>query len=1045
MKINIMIITVVKDIRVYILLPVVIAFTLLIAFSQSVRAAEARHVLVLHSYHPEMSWVSNIEKGIKKTLLIPPFDDLILHTEYMDTKRIRSDEHYSNLVRLFKEKYKNVKISLILSSDNNAFDFLLKNRDMLFPEVPVVFCGVNDFADESLEGVENFTGVAGIISSQESVEAILKQLPDTKEIFIINDYLKTGRAWQATISRKLAPFKDQVKITFNENMSIRELRDKIMSLKSGSVVLLGVYYSDRDGKYFTFEKLGSILTSDSPVPVYCLLKFNIRDGVIGGKVVSGYHQGVMMSDMARRILSGETDIPVAKVGANAFIFDWESIKKNNIPVSKLPPESIIINRPFSFYQKYSWLVLSTIFIFIAMSALMFVLLKNITKLKLMREKLSHSELKYRSIFNNATEGIFQTTLKGKMLAANLSFAKMFGYNSPEEVMDSVTTVKDDLYVFPGDRDRMFQLLEREGKVFGFEAEMKRKDGTKLWGYLNAYKTRNHDGLIVIEGSMLNITERKQAKDELIKAKEKAEKANKALRLSMAHLRTLLETMPELVWLKDLDGIYVFCNHRFERFFGASESEIIGKSDYDFVSKELADFFAGKDKAAIDSGGPSFNEETVIYKDDGHIEALETIKTPMFDDDGKVVGVLGVARDITQRKLVEKELNSLRNYLFNIINSMPSILVGVDKEYRISLWNKTAEESTGITSESAQGKLLIDVLPRVESVMGSIAESIKSRKPKREQRMPFKAEDGLRYEDITIYPIITDVVEGAVVRIDDVTERISLEQMMVQSEKMMSVGGLAAGMAHEINNPLAAIIGSAQNLKNRLTRNTEKNLKIAEKCGSSFEGIKKYVEERGCLRTLQGIHEAGLRAASIMQDMLSFSRKSEKQLLPYNPVDLMERSLNLAANDYNLKKDYDFRKIEIIREYDQDVVEVRCAGNEIQQVLLNLLKNGAEAMAEKEYVDETPTFTLRVHQADSMVILEVEDNGPGIDESIRKRILEPFYTTKPVGSGTGLGLSVSYFIVTDLHNGSMEVFSESGKWTRFVLKLPVSGGEPQDSE
>jgi PAS domain S-box-containing protein len=133
------------------------------------------------------------------------------------------------------------------------------------------------------------------------------------------------------------------------------------------------------------------------------------------------------------------------------------------------------------------------------------------------------------------------------------------------------------------------------------------------------------------------------------------KVEEALRESEAQLRTVIETIPDLIWLKDPDGIYLACNSKFELFFGAKQDEIVGKTDYDFVDKDLADFFREKDKAAMVAGRPSMNEEEITYADDGHKELLETIKTPMFDHNSKLIGVLGVGHDITDRKRMEAEL------------------------------------------------------------------------------------------------------------------------------------------------------------------------------------------------------------------------------------------------------------------------------------------------------------------------------------------------------------------------------------------------------
>lgn len=128
-------------------------------------------------------------------------------------------------------------------------------------------------------------------------------------------------------------------------------------------------------------------------------------------------------------------------------------------------------------------------------------------------------------------------------------------------------------------------------------------------------------------------------------------------------------------------------------------------------------------------------------------------------------------------------------------------------------------------------------------------------------------------------------------------------------------------------------------------------------------------------------------------------------------------------------------MKVVRQYDPDAHPVFCEGNEIQQVILNVFKNGAEAMRDKQYIDSEPCFTCRVYEEQNMAVMEIEDNGPGMDERTRRRIFEPFFTTKEVGKGTGLGLSVSYFIVTDQHGGYMDVESEPGRWTRFTIKLP----------
>jgi signal transduction histidine kinase len=180
-------------------------------------------------------------------------------------------------------------------------------------------------------------------------------------------------------------------------------------------------------------------------------------------------------------------------------------------------------------------------------------------------------------------------------------------------------------------------------------------------------------------------------------------------------------------------------------------------------------------------------------------------------------------------------------------------------------------------------------------------------------------------------------------------------------------------------------------------------------------------------------DSGMRAARIVENMLSFSRKNSLSVAEVDIPALLERTLELAANDYDLKKKYDFRKIRIEREYAPDLPLVLCEESKIQQVFFNLIRNGAQAMAS---LDRPPCFTLRVMGGNGEVRIEIEDNGPGMSEDLRKRIFEPFFTTKRVGEGTGLGLSVSYFLIVENHGGRIEVESTPGKGSVFIIHLPL---------
>nr|WP_161626816.1 PAS domain S-box protein [Desulfospira joergensenii] len=483
--------------------------------------------------------------------------------------------------------------------------------------------------------------------------------------------------------------------------------------------------------------------------------------------------------------------------------------------------------------------------------------------------------------------------------------------------------------------------------------------------------------------------------------------------------------------------WIRINKRMCTMLGCSQKELMGKTwPRTSGSGDRADTLVSY-KRMLDGEIESYETEERYHHKNGHAVFTHVNVSCFRNPDRSVRFVIASFLDITERKAAEKDLIKAKTYINSIIDSMPSILIGVDHDLKITQWNKAAAEATGVHAVEAKGRMITDVFLNPNLNTKTIVQSIDNRITRHLPKVPHKSGNEMFYSDIAIYPLIMDDIEDAVIRIDDVTEKVKMEEVLVQNEKMLSVGGLAAGMAHEINNPLAGMIQSASVMKSRLQDlDIPANQRAAQEIGISMEDVRAFMEKRDIPRMVDAISESGRRAAEIVDSMLSFARKTEADVSSYPPDLLMDQILELASTDYDLKKRYDFKTIEIIKQYDENLPLLICEGAKIQQVILNILRNGAQAM--QMAGTQSPRFILRIYvEKDSeMVCMEMEDNGPGMDEKTRSMVFDPFFTTKSVGVGTGLGLSVSYFIITENHGGTLDVVSEPGKGANFIIRLPL---------
>jgi len=389
-------------------------------------------------------------------------------------------------------------------------------------------------------------------------------------------------------------------------------------------------------------------------------------------------------------------------------------------------------------------------------------------------------------------------------------------------------------------------------------------------------------------------------------------------------------------------------------------------------------------------------------------------------------------EIARHEATELLLRETQEYLHSIINSMPSVIIGVTLRGFVTHWNVAASLKTGLEPAAALGKHINDVYPGLPIDSDIISQTIQAGVPHVSQNIQEQKVEELFYNDLTIYPLIAAQAIGAVIRIDDVTMRVRVENMMIQNEKMLSLGELAAGMAHEINNPLSIILHGVQNIHRRLSPTIKANQTVATQADITLEQINDYLRERKILQFLEDIRSAGERSADIVTNMLDFSRSGGQSQRLFDLAQVIRHGVELLAAEPNQLPPINVSIAD-------DLPSIMGSPAEIQQVLLNLIRNAAQAVQDEQ--QRAPEITLSVVRDKKHVVITVADNGPGISEEVARHVFEPFFTTKEVGKGTGLGLSVSYFIITEHHGGTIEVQSKPGQGTHFIIRLPLS---PPDS-
>ncbi|MGE4264377.1 MAG: PAS domain S-box protein [Desulfovibrio sp.] len=646
-------------------------------------------------------------------------------------------------------------------------------------------------------------------------------------------------------------------------------------------------------------------------------------------------------------------------------------------------------------------------------------------------RLRESEEHLRDIFDGMSEAIFlQDPETGEILQTNQRMRELFGYSEEEalQIRPSDLSLEGTEYSTEAALEHIHRAAA--GERHRFEWLAKDKHGHMFWTEVSLQAAMIGQDLRVL-AAVRDITDRKNAEDEL--------------RRQRRLLERIINTLPVGVFWKDKNGAFLGCNEFFAKVLGAhGPDELIGKTDQDLgMPPDEVEAYRTDDRKVLATGQPMMHIIEPLQKASGERIWLDTSKAALEDEHGSVYGVLGVFEDITERKDAEERLRQSEEKFSQLFHLSPEAIVLINMETRTVLdANQAFSALTGLERSEVLGKEIakLNFLPDVDR-RRMLFDQLLNRGHAENFELTIRRKDGRSALCSLACTVLSLSGKPAILAMArDVTELKRMQEVMVQTEKMISVGGIAAGIAHEINNPLGIVLQAAQNLTQRLKPNFPKNAETAKAVGLDMEVMGRYIKARKLDLFLEDIQIAATRAAGIIRHMLDFSRRTESQRCLCDLPAIIDKAVALAGSDYDLKKSYDFKRIQITRDIAPDLPNISCTETEIEQVLLNLLRNAAQAMAAMAPPPEDPRIEIHATADADFVRIEVVDNGPGMTPEMQRRIFEPFFTTKPPGVGTGLGLSVSYFIITKGHKGRLTVSSAPGQGARFTIELPTLASE-----
>jgi PAS domain S-box-containing protein len=631
-------------------------------------------------------------------------------------------------------------------------------------------------------------------------------------------------------------------------------------------------------------------------------------------------------------------------------------------------------------------------------------IRDITERKRADDALRRSEEKFSKVFMSAPAGIVLSTLKdGVLREINEEYARIFGHN--REDMLGRTSFDLGIWQKPEDRGEMTRLLQADGSFRDHNLKMKRKDGSSLDIRFSA-QIMDFDGVAHLVGAFIDVTDQRRAEEDLAKSNERF-----ALATHAAHMGVWDWDIPAdlLVWDGRMYELYGIPRESFTGAYGGW-SGCLHPDDRERVSAEIQQALRGE---------RPFQSEFRISRPDGSLRHIGAVAEVSRHADGEPLRMTGINFDITERMRAEEA--QIR--LVAIVNASDDAIISKTLDGLISTWNSGAEKMFGYTAEEAIGQSILMIFPpeRFEEEKGILSQIRAGRVVKNFETVRVCKNGKKLNISETLSPIFDGngkIVGGSNIA-RDISERKRMEEQLNRTQRLESIGNLASGIAHDLNNVLLPI-------------------------QLSLELLEMKISDPYAQRLLATMRTSAKRGADIVQQVLTFGRGDEGERRLIEPKQVIDEVMRIIRETFT-------KSIRIRAEVPEGLSTFMADTTQVHQIFLNLCVNARDAMpqggtltisAENVEIGEPDTRLHPEARIGPYVLIKVTDTGAGIPPEIRDKVFEPFFTTKEVGKGTGLGLSTVHSMVKR-HGGFLNLYSEVGKGTSFHLYFPAENRPPEE--